>query len=284
MSKKLYQIAYEDKQDPQVFTVTSVLEILMKSVFASVCVTDEEANYSHYVIWPLLDTIIATVDELNFHCGEYRLGAVDKELSRRNIRSNEHYKSDGCISTLIDGIRIELVLLEVSGPFKLDDESRFVKDHVKAGYGLIAMLNEIAYTNKFASFDVFATVRIYFLHAKKNKLRFWSFEMPAPGLYVLNLLNSVVIPDNRASCELPVESLCIELWNLRTMLQQTVTAIANLRQSHIVNQRAYNRSHREFPDLVPTLLTDSLRINSEVKLGVNYIPAYDELAINSSLF
>lgn len=264
MTKKLYQIAYEDKQDPQVFTVTSVLEILMKSVFASVCVTDEEANYSHYVIWPLLGTIIATVDELNFHCGEYRLGAVDKELSRRNIRSNEHYKSDGCISTLIDGIRIELVLLEVSGPFKLDDESRFVKDHVKAGYGLIAMLNEIAYTNKFASFGVFTTVRIFFLHAKKNKLRFWSFEMPAPGLYVLNLLNSAVIPDNRASCELPVESLCIELWNLRNMLQQTVTTIAKLRQSHIVNQRAYNRSHREFPDLVPT--------------------AYDELAINSSLF
>ncbi|CAO3689705.1 unnamed protein product [Rhizopus stolonifer] len=144
MSRKLYQIAYEDKQDPQVFAVTSVLEILTKSVFASVCVTDEEANYSHYVIWPLLDTIIATVDELKFHCGEYRLRSVDKELSQRNIRSNEYYKSDGCISTLIDGARIELVLLEVSGPFKLDDESRFVKDHVKAGYGLIAMLNEIA--------------------------------------------------------------------------------------------------------------------------------------------
>ncbi|KAI9362617.1 hypothetical protein BD770DRAFT_315784 [Pilaira anomala] len=284
MSKKLYQIAYEDKQDPQVFTVASVLEILMKSVFAGVCVTDEEANYSHYVIWPLLDTIIVTVDKLKFHCGDYRLRSVDKAFSRRNIHSNEHYKSDGCISTLIDGVYMELVLLEVSGPFKLDDESRFVKDHVKAGYGLVAMLNEIAYTYNFASFDVFTTVRIFFLHAKKNKLRFWSFEMPSPGLYVLNLLNSVVIPDNCASCELPVESLCIELWNLRTMLQQTVTALSNLRQSHIINQRAYNRSHRELPDLMPNLLTDSLRINPEVKLDVNYIPAYDELIINSSLF
>ncbi|RCH92224.1 hypothetical protein CU097_008000 [Rhizopus azygosporus] len=70
-------------------------------------------------------------------------------------------------------------------PFKLDDESRLVNDHVKAGYGLITMLNEIAYTYKFASSDVFNTVRIFFLHAKKNKLRFWSFEMPAPGLYML---------------------------------------------------------------------------------------------------
>lgn len=72
--------------------------------------------------------------------------------------------------------------------------------------------------------------------------------------------------------------------NLQTMLQQTATAVANLRQSHIANQRAYNRSHREFPDLVPTLITESLKINPEVKLNVNYIPACDELAINSSLF
>lgn len=122
-----------------------------------------------------------------------------------------HYKSDGCISTLIDGVHIELMILEVSGPFKLDDESRFVKNHVKTGYGLVTMLNEIAYTYKVASFDVFTSVRIFFLHAKKNKLQFWSFEMHSPDLYVLNLLNSVVIPDKCASCELPVESLCIKL-------------------------------------------------------------------------
>lgn len=110
---------------------------------------------------------------------------MNKKLFRRNIRSNQHYKSDGCISTLIDGVCIDLVLLEMSDPFKLDDESRFVKDHVKAGYGLIAVLNEIAYTYKFASSDVFNTLRIFFLHAKKNKLRFWSFKMSAPGLYML---------------------------------------------------------------------------------------------------
>ena len=264
--------------------VASVLEIFLKSIFASVCVTEQESNYSHYVIWPLLDTIVATVDDLKFHCGEYRLRSVDKEFSRRNIRNNQHYKSDGCISTLIDDAHIELVLLEVSGPFKLNDESRFTKDHVKAGYGLIAMLNEIAHIYKFASFDVFTSVRIFFLHAKKNKLRFWSFEMAAPGLYVLNLLNSVVIPDNCTSCELPVESLCVQLWNLRTMIQQTITAIANLKNSHIVNQRAYNRSHRQSPNSIPTLLTDSLKINPKIKLDVEYVPADDELAINSTLF
>lgn len=68
MSRKLYQI----DNDPQIFTVTSVLEIRMKSIFAGVCVTDEEANYSHYVTWPLLGTIVVTV-ELKSHCGEYHL-------------------------------------------------------------------------------------------------------------------------------------------------------------------------------------------------------------------
>ncbi|KAI9483832.1 MAG: hypothetical protein EXX96DRAFT_559849 [Benjaminiella poitrasii] len=159
-----------------------------------------------------------------------------------------------------------------------------MEDHVKAGYGLVAMLNEIAYTYNFASFDVFTTVRIFFNHVKNNKLRFWSFEMPSLGLYVLNLINSMAISDNCTSCELPVESLCIELWNLRTMLQQTVTALTNLRQSYIVNQRVYNRVHRQFPDLMPTLLTGSLRINPKVKLDVDCIPSTDELVTNSSLF
>lgn len=31
--------------------------------------------------------------------------------------------------------------------------------------------------------------------------------MPAPGFYIWNLLNSVIIPDNCASCELPMELL-----------------------------------------------------------------------------
>lgn len=149
------------------------------------------------MIWPLLDTIATTVNNLNFHCGEYRLLSVDKELSRRRICS-QHYKSDGCISTVIDDSRIELVILEVSGPYKLDDQSRFIKDHIKVSYGLIAMINEIAYLYKSASFDIFTTARLFFIHAKKNKLRLWSFEMHAPGLYVLNLLNSIIIPDNCA--------------------------------------------------------------------------------------
>lgn len=247
------------------------------------CIADEESNYSHYVAWPLLGTVITSINRLKFHCGEYRLKSVSQELALRKIR-NQHYKADGCISAAIDGAHIELVLLEVSGPYKCDDESRFTKDHVKAGYGLVAMLNEIANTYKFASFDTFSAIRVYFIHAKNQKLRFWSFEMPAPGLYVLNLLDSVIIPDNCASCELPIESLCVELWNLRAMLQQTLSALENLRQSHISNQSVYNRAQRRDLDLTPTLLTGALRTNPKVKLDVDYIPVHDELGIDSSLF
>lgn len=283
MARLLDTISYDDKQNPQVFMVASVINIL-RSTFSNNCVCEHEGNYSHYVVWPLLDTIVNSVTRLNFHCGEYRLEAVDKEIARRRIGGNHYYKADGCISAVIDGVRIELVLLEVSGPFKLDDESRIIKDHVKAGYGLVAMLNGIARLYNFASFDIFSSLRIFFVHAKKNKLRFWSFEMPSPGLYVLNLVNSVVIPDNCASCELPVESICIELWNLRSMLQQTLVNIDALKNSHIANQRAYNRASRNSPELQPTLLTDSLKIHSKVKLDVDYIPGCEELALDSDPF
>lgn len=122
------------------------------------------------------------------------------------------------------------------------------------------MLNEIAYTFKLASFELFTSVRIFFLHTKTNKLRFWSFEMPFPGLYVLNLMNSAVTPDNCADCELPLESLRSEIWNLKTMLQQTVASVAALKRSHIENQRSINRAQRQRRDLNPILLTDNLRI------------------------
>lgn len=108
--------------------------------------------------------------------------------------------------------------------------------------------------------------------------------MRSPGLYVMNFLNSAVIPDDCATCEQPIESLYVELRSLRSMLQQTTTAINNLKKSHIINQRAYNRSRRQLPDLTPTLLSDSLGINPDVKLDVEYLPSHDELAINSSLF
>ncbi|CEP18339.1 hypothetical protein [Parasitella parasitica] len=284
MARLLDMISYDDKQNTQVFMVATVINILLQSIFSNNCVCEHEGNYCHYVIWPLLDTIVKTVAHLNFHCGEYRLEAVEKELARRRIGGNHHYKADGCISVAIDGIRVELALLEVSGPFKLDDESRIVKDHVKAGYGLVAMLNGIARLYNFASFDVFSSLRIFFVHAKKNKLRFWSFEMPSPGLYVLNLVNSVAIPEDCASCDLPVESICVELWNLRSMVQQTLTAIDALKSSHITNQRAYTRASRNSPDLQPILLTDSLRIHPKVKLDVDYIPGCEELALNSNPF
>ncbi|CAO0798417.1 unnamed protein product [Mucor circinelloides] len=103
MSRKLYQIAYEDKQDPQVFTVVSVLEIFMKSVFAGVCVTDEKANYSHYVIWPLLDTIIAIVDELKFH-----LVNIVQDLLTRDFP--EETSAAICTTNLMAVFRLSLMV------------------------------------------------------------------------------------------------------------------------------------------------------------------------------
>lgn len=79
LSRKLYQIGYEDKQDPQVFMMTSVLEIFLNSVFAGALVANEGSNCSRYVIWPLLNTGIVNVDELKFYCGEYCLGTVEQE-------------------------------------------------------------------------------------------------------------------------------------------------------------------------------------------------------------
>lgn len=56
--------------------VATVLEIFIKTIFAGICVPDQESIYSHYEIWPLLDTVATTVNDLSFYCGEHVSTAI----------------------------------------------------------------------------------------------------------------------------------------------------------------------------------------------------------------
>ncbi|GAN09074.1 hypothetical protein MAM1_0242c08596 [Mucor ambiguus] len=283
MLESLRAITYDQLQNKEINFVHSIMLTLLSSTLSTIDITFNETCFSYYVVWPLIHAVTKAIDGATFNPGEYYLRAISCEFARRKISNNQHYKADGCISVKVKDIKHELVLLEVSGPFKLENEGRFTKDHVKAGYGLVAMLNQIAYQYEYASFDVLTGVRIYFVHAKSNKLRLWSFEMASPGIYVLNLLDSQTLPDDFASSELAVESLCIELWHLKELLDYTAHQIQLLANSDAQNKREFSRARRTMPDIKPTLLRDSLKIDAEVKLNVDYLKDHQELDICSSL-
>lgn len=55
---------------------------------------------------------------------------------------------------------VEVSLLEVSGSLSETNMGRFTKDHIKAGFGILALLQEIGY----GLLDTFASILIYFVH------------------------------------------------------------------------------------------------------------------------
>lgn len=104
-------------------------------------------------------------------------------------------------------------------------------------------------------------------------------------VFIKTTFASVCVPDEEATYPHYIIQPLINAVAGRAavLLQQTITVIARLRQPHITNQRAYNRSFRGFLTLTPSLLTNSSRINSEINLNVDYIPVYDEIVISSSI-
>lgn len=59
---------------------------------------------------------------------------------------------------------IELLLLEIAGEFDLSDLARSTRDHVKGSFGDLSLLHQIGYLFKYASFETFPGILVYFIH------------------------------------------------------------------------------------------------------------------------
>lgn len=134
-----------------------------------VMIEKSEANYSSYLIDPLMKIVGGLSEKKNcyYQIGEYKLEAINKEIKRRRDAKlmNTSYNADGCHTSLIGSEFIELSIVEVSGSFSESSQARFTKDHVKAGFGMLSLLQEIGHLFKYGSIDTFSTVQVYFIHA-----------------------------------------------------------------------------------------------------------------------
>lgn len=122
-----------------------------------------ESNLSHYLIWPLMQVISASV---SFEVGEYKLEAIRNEIIRRNddLLKNLNYNADGCHTSFINKNNVEVSLLEISGSFSETSQGRFTKDHIKAGFGALALLQEIGNLFHYGSLDTFSAILVFFVH------------------------------------------------------------------------------------------------------------------------
>jgi hypothetical protein len=173
------------------------------------------------------------------YTGEIALDSMKREYKRvLRITSgiDNIYNADATI--VYDSLYLELLLLETSSEFGHLDTHKHMRDHVKAGYGVIAMLHSIADQYKYGDFNLFMGVIVFFMYTKENEIKMWSFELPSYNkIYVSNCLGYAVIPDRLEGMEKEARELGSLFWTLKLELGKSIGFINKLKQSHFTNSR-----------------------------------------------
>lgn len=192
----------------------SVTQILNKRDILS----KQESVYNYRAVFRFFDAVVSANTSCTFIPGETRLQAINNEFKRLDMTTKSYYNADGII--LDNDTGLELCLLETSGPFGLINVSRETTDQVKAAYGLLAMLHTIAHQFVHADIQVFKKLKICFIHAAQDRIRLWSFCLIDKELYVLNRVDSAVVPtsnsDRFKADFMHLANLC---WKLKVRLK-----------------------------------------------------------------
>lgn len=165
------------------------------------------------LIWRMLDVVAKSLKGHQFVPGEVRLDAIKNELARRGLSLSSYYNADGLI--IDDEYNVELVLLETSGPFGACNDNKETTDHIKAAYGLLAMLHTIAYRYNYADIELFKKLKISFIHAAGNKIRLWTLNLATSQLYILNRKRSCKVPIINKNCRNKFMAVVNMMWELQ---------------------------------------------------------------------
>lgn len=112
-----------------------------------------ENGFNHNFIWPVMEFAVDQVkDAFKFHHAEYILKAADEEN-----------KVDACV--IFENV--ELCILETSGKLYLNDNTKYGRDHIKAHYGALSMVNKIYKDYCYAKQETASKLCIPFIHARR---------------------------------------------------------------------------------------------------------------------
>ncbi|KAL0578588.1 hypothetical protein ABG067_008716, partial [Albugo candida] len=82
-------------------------------------------------------------------------------------------------------------------------------------YGLLAMLNNMAYNYCYADLELFRTLKVYFVHAAGDKIRIWSLSLATAKVYILNRQRSSKVPTLAEDSEESITSTVNMMWELK---------------------------------------------------------------------
>lgn len=129
---------------------------------------EDEINLNVRLIFPMLQSLARSMNDIRFLPGETRLKAVTKELDYLFHDSNHYYNADGILSCKSHGV--EVALLEVTGKLSTEDKPKETKDYIKAGYGVISMLHTIGRSYRYSDFEIFKKLAVFFVQVTRKWL------------------------------------------------------------------------------------------------------------------
>ncbi|KAI8081923.1 uncharacterized protein B0P05DRAFT_578882 [Gilbertella persicaria] len=240
-------------------------------VYNSSEITEKESIYNFRVIWRFFDAIKMVTPYCKFIPGETRLQAINYELKRRGLSLSHYYNADGI---LIDkDFDLELVILETTGPFGLKDVPRETTDHIKAAYGLLAMLHKVAYCYEYADADIFKKLKVYFVHAAEERLRLWSFGLVQKELYIFNRVRSANLSLTHIGSKENFMDVTNLMWELKINIDNSHKILQDIKKNHEENKKAIEQGldgHEKIKKL-----EELLAETAEVKLSSRVSEAED---------
>lgn len=142
-------------------------------VVSNINIEDKESGYNHGVVWPIINLavklVLSSAPELLFRTGEILLDGSD-----------EDFKADALVE--IEGM--ELLLLETSGPYNIDDNARFSQDHIKGSFGALTCLRKMLKTWYFATEETMRRLKVMFVHARGKSFTYFNSSVTT----ILNIL------------------------------------------------------------------------------------------------
>lgn len=143
-----------------------------------------ETVYNFRLVWRILDIVTKSLKGHRFIPIEIRLDAIRNELARHELNLSSYYNADGLITN--DEYKVELILLETSGPFGPCNDKKKTTYYTNAAYGLLAVLYIIAYRYSNADIELFKKLKVSFVHAAGDKIRLWTLNLATSELCILN--------------------------------------------------------------------------------------------------
>lgn len=130
------------------------------------------------------------------------------------------------------------------------------------------MLQQIGHLFKYASLEAFSTILIYFIHFL-DKIRLWPLEQVSPGVCILNLIHTAIIPTQINNSEAKMRGVGNLFWTYKLGLKSTL------------KNKKITQMYKEHASIKLPIARRTMSSAAVLKIKGEYVVGYEQPQINS---